>query len=183
MYLGQIILLSVVFSSQRANSPSSPLRDLAQFILMSVVFTSQRVNGASGRRRTPWSNHTFERSFHESEGQLSKVHAACTLVNSYFWALFFRVRGPIHGVRRCSAAWSNHTYEPSFPDWLVRNLGKTFYLQEDRDRVFVGILAILKGAPLRGHLATQIYLAYFRCSHAFCCWLPKSTSYIPSSLM
>ena len=154
MYLGQIILLSVVFSSQRANSPSSPLRG-------------------------PCSIHTYERSFHESEGQLSKVPAVGALVKSYFWALFFRVRGPIHGARRCGAAWSNHTYERSFPDWLVRNLSNTFYLQEDWDRVFVSLLAILKGAPLRGHLATQIYAVYFRYSHAFCCWLPKSTSYIP----
>ena len=112
-----------------------------------------------------WSKHTFERSFHESEGQFIEFVSKTNLLNYHFWALFFRVRGPIHGARRCGAAWSNHNYERSFPKWLVRNL-------RDRDRVFVSLLAILKGAPLWGHLATQIYAVYFWCSHAFCCWLP-----------
>ena len=94
MYTGQSILISVVFTSQRASSPSSPLQGT------------------------------------------------------------------------CSIA----TFECSFPDWLVRNLSETFYLQEDRDRVFVSLLTNLIVGPTHPF------------SWCWCCLFSMLTCFLRTSL-
>ena len=53
----------------------------------------------------------------------------------------------------------------------MRNLSKTFYLQEDWDRVFVSLLANLMVGSLWPTLSVDDEAVYFRCSHAF--WTSK----------
>ena len=75
--------MGVVFTSQGGQFTGT-----GQIILMSVVFSSQ---GAIPKRymlHVPWSNPTYKRSFLESGGQLSKWLTADHLLKSYLWAWF-----------------------------------------------------------------------------------------------